>query len=163
MDSLEEGELIADHETALHGETITGVNGAEKIGMTVEDVDGDDLLEICPSLLVSVKTDNIDGTMEIPVLNLRSEEADTEMMSSKEDAEEESVVRDSDLEPARKLKGNGVLMGVSSKKRNLLSSPRRRVLAKGGELAGEGVNPTHQGMVKGSLGGNKSPKPKVIK
>ena len=52
VDSLEEGELIADHETALHGETIAGVNGAEKIGMTVEDVDGDDLLEICPSLLV---------------------------------------------------------------------------------------------------------------
>ncbi|CAD5318106.1 unnamed protein product [Arabidopsis thaliana] len=164
VDSLEEGELIADHETALHGETIAGVNGAEKIGMTVEDVDGDDLLEICPSLLVSVKTDNIDETMEIHVAESEVlEEADTEMMSSKEDAEEVSVVRDSDLEPARKLKGNGVLMGVSSKKRNLLSSPRRRVLAKGGEQAGEGVNPTHQGMVKGSLGGNKPPKPKVIK
>ncbi|KAG7564341.1 hypothetical protein ISN44_As10g011110, partial [Arabidopsis suecica] len=62
-------------------------------------------------------------------------------------------------------KGTVRLKGVSSKKRNaqLLTSPRRRLVQKGGEKVANGKNPKNQDMVKGTAGGGKPPKPKVDK
>ncbi|CAL9230890.1 unnamed protein product [Arabidopsis halleri] len=68
-------------------------------------------------------------------------------------------------ERSQKQKGPLLLKGVSSKKRivQLLTSPRKRTAAKGGDQGKEGNNPTNHGTVKGVPGGGKPPKPKVDK
>ncbi|CAL9248470.1 unnamed protein product [Arabidopsis halleri] len=92
-------------------------------------------------------------------------EADLEETDQAGMAAEKTEDPEAATELGRKQRGPLLLKGISSKKRNVqqLTSPRKRVITKGGDQVNEGNTLKNHGTVKGTTGGGKPPKPKVDK